>query len=152
MDAARFQRLLCEMAELSARQHKALMKVLEGVDESAEALAIVESRRAADAPCPHCWHEHVQPWGQSDGLQRWRCKSCRRTFNALTDTPLARLRKRELWLEHGRALVDGVTLREVAERCGVALSAAFRWRHRHLQSPKRIQAPTLVGIVEADET
>lgn len=152
MDAARFQRLLCEVAELSARQRGALIKVLRGVDEGAEAIAIAESRRSGDAPCPHCDHEHVQPWGQSNGLQRWRCKSCRRTFNVLTGTPLAGLRKRELWLEHGRALTDGVSLRNVAERCNVALSTAFRWRHRHLQAPSDIQASQLAGIVEADET
>ena len=152
MDAARFQRLLCEVAELTARQKKQLIKVLEGVAEGAEAVAIVESRGAPEAPCPHCGHQHVQPWGSSDGLQRWRCKSCRRTFNALTGTPLARLRKRELWLEHGRALVDGVSLRKVAERCDVALSTAFRWRHRNLAAPKDVQAPSLTGIVEADET
>ena len=152
MDAARFQRLLCDVAELTARQKKKLIKVLDGVDERAEAVAIVESRSSPEAPCPQCGHLHVQPWGSSDGLQRWRCKSCRRTFNALTGTPLARLRKRELWLEHGRALADGISLRKVAGRCDVALSTAFRWRHRHLAAPKDVQAPSLTGIVEADET
>jgi len=152
MDARRFQRLLCEVAELGARQRAALIRVLRGLDEGGEAIAIAESRRSADAPCPHCSHAHVQPWGQSNGLQRWRCKSCRKTFNALTGTPLAGLRKRELWLEHGRALADGVSLRKVAERCEVALSTAFRWRHRHLEAPRDVQAPVLAGIVEADET
>src|SRR3954452_12875642 len=37
-----------------------------------------------------------------------------------------------------------------AERCGVALSTAFRWRHRFLTSPA--VSPILTGIVEADET
>jgi transposase-like protein len=152
MDARRFQRLLCVVAELSERQRAALIRVLRGVGEGAEAIAIAESRRPADAPCPHCSHERVQPWGHSNGLQRWRCKSCRKTFNALTGTPLAGLRKREVWLEHGRALADGVSLRKVAERCDVALSTAFRWRHRHLKAPSEVQAPVLAGIVEADET
>jgi hypothetical protein len=49
-------------------------------------------------------------------------------------------------------LVDAVSLREVAGRCGIALPTAFRWRHRHLQVPKGMQAPTLAGIVEADDT
>ena len=152
MDARRFQRLLCEVAKLSPQQRTALGRVLRGVDEGSEAIAIAESRRSADAPCPHCAHEHVQPWGQSNGLQRWRCKSCRKTFNALTGTPLAGLRKRELWLEHGRALTDGVSLRKVAERCDISLSTAFRWRHRHLEAPRDVQAAVLAGIVEADET
>src|SRR3954463_1676783 len=36
-----------------------------------------------------------------------------------------------------------------AERCGVALSPAFRWRHRFLPAPAA--SPTLTGIVEADD-
>ena len=84
-------------------------------------------------------------------MHRWRCKGCRRTFNALTGTPLAGLRKREQWLEHGRALVDGVSLRKVTERCDVALSTAFRWRHRHLAALKTVQPVALQGIVEADD-
>lgn len=152
MRAAEFQKLLGRLVELDADQRKAALRVLSGVDEKAQALEIVEGRRAVTAPCPHCADERVQRWGQSDGLRRWRCKNCRRTFNALTGTPLARLRKRDLWLEHGRALVDGISLRKVADRCGVALSTAFRWRHRHLQAAKVMQPTSLAGIVEADET
>ena len=40
--------------------------------------------------------------GRSDGLLRFRCKSCGRTFNALTRTPMAHLRKKEKWLAHAR--------------------------------------------------
>src|SRR3954451_887086 len=36
-----------------------------------------------------------------------------------------------------------------AERCGVALSTAFRWRHRFLTAPAA--SPILTGIVEADD-
>src|SRR3954453_17966621 len=71
-------------------------------------------------------------------------------INALTGTPLARLRKKECWLDFGRSLSEGETVVASAERCGVALSTAFRWRHRFLSS--QAPSPTLTGIVEADET
>jgi transposase-like protein len=35
--------------------------------------------------------------GRSRGLARFRCKTCGRTFNALTKTPMAHLRKKERW-------------------------------------------------------
>lgn len=152
MRAAEFQKLLGELSKLDAGQRKAAIRVLSGVDEGRQAIEIVEAGRSSGPGCPNCGHEHAQPWGQSNDLHRWRCKYCRRTFNALTGTPLAGLRKREQWLEHGRALVDGVSLRQVAERCDVALSTAFRWRHRHLAAPKAVQPVALAGIVEADET
>jgi hypothetical protein len=35
---------------------------------------------------------------------------------------------------------------------GIARSTAFRWRHHLLALPKTIQAKSLVGIAETDET
>lgn len=152
MRAADFQKLLGQLAGLDAGQRKAALRVLSGVDEGQQAIEILEAANTAGPQCPQCGHAHVQPWGQSNQLQRWRCRSCHITFNALTGTPLAGLRKRELWLEHARGLVEGASLRTVAARCGVALSTSFRWRHRHLQASKRVQPAVLAGIVEADET
>lgn len=152
MRAADFQKLLGQLSDLDADQRKAALRVLSGVDEGQQAIEILEAASTAGPKCPHCGHAHVQPWGQSNKLRRWRCRSCHITFNVLTGTPLARLRKRELWLEHGRGLVEGASLRTVAARCGVAVSTSFRWRHRHLQASKRVQPAVLQGIVEADET
>lgn len=70
---------------------------------------------------------------------------------ALTGTPLARLRKKERWLDFGQSLSGGETVAASAERCAVAVSTAFRWRHRFLraaENPTRL----LSGIVEVDET
>ena len=63
---------------------------------------------------------------------------------------MARLRKKECWLDFGRSLSEGETVVASAERCGVAVSTAFRWRHRFLTAPAA--SPILTGIVEADET
>jgi transposase-like protein len=54
--------------------------------------------------CPHCAGREVVGWGRSDGLLRFRCKSCGRTFNALTKTPMAHLRKKERWLDHAQKI------------------------------------------------
>ena len=72
--------------------------------------------------------------GQADGLPRYRCRGCGRTFNGLTKTPLARLRKREKWREQAQSMIDGVTTSKAAERCEVDYKTAFRWRHRFLSS------------------
>ena len=49
-------------------------------------------------------------WGYASGLRRYRCTAGRKTFNALTGTSLARLRKKECWLRYGEALAAGMTL------------------------------------------
>ena len=102
--------------------------------------------------CGHCKSAAFGSWGVASGLRRYKCKCCSRTFNALTGTPLAQLHRREAWLEYARALVDGVSLRKAAERCGIHLETSFRWRHRFLASPKTAKAKAVTGIVEADET
>ncbi len=58
---------------------------------------------------------------------------------------------RTKWLSFGACLADGLTVRASAERCGLAVNPAFRWRHRFLAA-KDLKARKLTGIVEADET
>ena len=85
-------------------------------------------------------------------MQRYRCQTCRRTFNALTGTALARLRKKDKWLGFSGALVASQPLRQAAATLGVHRNTTLRWRHRFLASLKADRAATLQGITEADET
>ncbi|RLA19806.1 MAG: IS1595 family transposase, partial [Gammaproteobacteria bacterium] len=80
------------------------------------------------------------------------CRDCGKCFNALTGTPLARLRRKECWLDYSQALIEGLTIRDAAARCGVAKTTSFRWRHRFLTDLAELKATSLTGIVEADET
>lgn len=104
--------------------------------------------------CPHCGGEHPVKWGRSGGLQRYRCRNpaCHKTFNALTGTPLAKLQHRDKWFDYLRCMRDSLTLRVSADRVGIDLKTAFRWRHRFLQASARDNANALSGIIEVDET
>jgi transposase-like protein len=117
-----------------------------------DALGTTGVERLERQGCPHCAGAEIVGWGRSDGLLRFRCKSCGRTFNALTKTPMAHLRKKEKWLDHARAMIEGKSLAKTAELCGVHPTTAFRWRHRFLRAPADDKPRTLSGIVEADET
>ena len=117
-----------------------------------DALGTTGVERVAAQGCPHCAGREVVGWGRSGGLLRFRCKSCGRTFNALTKTPMAHLRKKEKWLDHARAMIEGKSLAKTAALCGVHPTTAFRWRHRFLRAPAVNKPRTLRGIVEADET
>ncbi len=109
-------------------------------------------RKVALTGCPHCGQTEIVRWGASSGLPRYRCKACARTFNALTKTPLARLRMRQKWTAQADALIDGVSIAKAASRCGVHYTTAFRWRHRFLAALSGDKPKTLSGIVESDET
>ena len=117
-----------------------------------DALGTTSVERVAAQGCPHCAGREVVGWGRSHGLLRFRCKSCGRTFNALTKTPTAHLRKKEKWLDHARAMIAGKSLAKTAQLCGVHPTTAFRWRHRFLRAPAVHKPRSLSGIVEADET
>ena len=109
--------------------------------------------KAAGTPsCPHCQCPRVHRCGSASGLQRWRCLACRRSFNALTNTPLARLRHKSAWLPYLQCVLDSRTVRAAAELVGVHRSTSFRWRHRFVPGAACKRSVRLEGKVEADET
>ena len=65
---------------------------------------------------------------------------------------MAHLRKKEKWLAHAQAMIEGKSLAKTAKLCGVHPTTAFRWRHRFLRAPADDKPRSLSGIVEADET
>jgi transposase-like protein len=97
-----------------------------------------EIRRArwpAGVACPRCGSASVVKWGRYGAAnhQRYRCVAgCRRTFNDLTQSPLARTRRYAGWGPNVSCLLAGRSIRYTARRIGVAPSTAFRWRHRLL--------------------
>jgi len=116
---------------------------------SEDALGTTGVERVERQGCPHCGGREIVGWGRSHGLLRFRCKNCGRTFNALTKTPMAHLRKKEKWLAHAEATIEGRSLAKTADLCGIHPTTAFRWRHRFLSAPADDQPRTLSGIVEA---
>jgi transposase-like protein len=80
-----------------------------------DALGSASHERVESQGCPHCADREIVGWGRSHGLFRFRCKSCGRTFNALTKTPMAHLRKKERWLDHVRAMIEGKSLAKTAQ-------------------------------------
>lgn len=150
MDDHDFAALLGQVGALSLSQREALLRVLSSPATAPGAL--LDSGEAGRARCPHCDGAQVSKWGSAHGLARYRCRDCRRSFNALTGTPLARLRHKSVWLGFAAALQQTMSIRKSAKACGVAVSTAFRWRHRFLAAPTAGKPAQMSGIVEADET
>lgn len=146
-----FSALLAQVGSLSGKQKAQLAVALADTESKQLPVQIINEEFSAKPTCPSCSSESVHKWGVVSGLQRYRCKECKRTFNALTGTSMAHLRKKELWEEYSRALSESLSLTKAAERCGIDRTTAFRWRHRFLpQSGK--QAVKCSGITEIDET
>lgn len=97
--------------------------------------------------CPRCGSERVVGWGKSNGLPRSRCTSCERTFNPLTNTSLARLRNRDRWRAYVGAMLEGKSVRERANVCGVDPTTAHRWQCRFLQCSTEEKAQLLLAVI-----
>lgn len=125
---------LAELDKLSPQQRREAQRALADQPSIEAEVARLEALAAEERRCPHCQRTGAVVRGQANGLTRYYCKGCGKTFNALTGTPLARLRMKERWSEFSAGLAEGDTIAASAERCGVADSTAFRWRHRLLEA------------------
>ncbi len=153
MDAAGFAGLFQELTRepLTGSPLASLQEWLAALSSRVDCLALIE-RAAGRCPCPHCGCPRHHRCGHANGLQRYRCMGCTRSYNALTGTPLARLRHRDKWLPYMQCLLDSRTVRDAADRVHVARSTSFRWRHRFIAGVRRERPARLTGVVEADET
>lgn len=93
-----FQRFIEDLEDLTPHQTQVVSKRLISKDEGLEVSKIAEPSFAEEPKCPRCDSPALMRWGKERGLQRYRCKSCTKTFNLLTGTALTRLRHNDKWL------------------------------------------------------
>lgn len=153
MYTKQFQSILHNLSSLNYSQLKQLRHSTE-IQISTNLVGQAISDREEDiSSCPHCDSHHLNRWGMTkQGIQRFRCKSCDKTFNALSGTPLYRMRKPEKWIKYTQLMWLGVSLRKAAVELNINLRTSFRWRHAFLKKPSVASCSRLIGIIEADET
>lgn len=152
MDDKAFSVILGQVGVMSEAQRAALRRLLSAPQAQATMGELLDASPGKLPCCGHCGSDKTARWGSAHGLARYRCGGCNQTFNALTGTSLARLRHKARWLTFGAALQEASSVRKSAESCGIAVSTAFRWRHRFLAAPTANKPTEMSGIVEADET
>ncbi len=87
-----FRRLCATLGCLTGPQLKELWTALRSLDARMQAIGAIERHREGVVGCPHCSHDRTTRWGSTrTGVQRLRCRSCRRTFSSSTDTVVARI-------------------------------------------------------------
>jgi transposase-like protein len=152
MKNAEFTQLITALRGLDHFQRKRLRAVLKQTSDEANVLDLIEGCFEGKSACPHCASAELYRNGKVSGLQRYCCRHCHKTFNALTGTPLARLRDKPKWLAYLAAMAQSLTVRQSAADAGVHRNTSFRWRHRFLSWVSQDRPSKLHGITEADET
>ena len=150
MKAQAFERWLGQLVQLSREQRKRLLAILSPAVELDRVCAVIDGARKPHC-CVHCCAPGLYRHGRDRGLQRYRCRSCGKTFTALSGTPLARLRHRAKWLDYLGKMLDSTPVRRAADAIAVHRNASFCWRHRFLHLSKHDRPDSLNGIAEADE-
>ena len=151
MERKAFLAWLSEIDRLSEAQTTEVGEVLAGRPAGEASVGAIEMGVGEDRSCPHCGASGAVANGKARGMQRYLCRSCNRTFGAVTGTSLSGLHHKNLGLTFAECLANGDTVAVAAKRCGIALSTAFRWRHRFLAGI-RTTSEKLTGIVESDDT
>lgn len=152
MNSKSFKELVQQLTQLSLSQRHKVMRLMTPEADKKPITSLINSQDQHGVICAHCQSIHIKKWGFDGQLQRYRCHTCHRTFNALSGTPIARLRMKAKWLAHEQVLAEGLTIKKSAERLHIDPTTAFRWRHRFLAAQSQQTNTELEGIVEADET
>ena len=152
MDACTFDSLLSQMAQLSRHQCARVLALLKPRVDQTNTVDVLQAAVAGKLCCPSCQGTRLYRHGEANGLQRFRCRDCGRTFNCLTGTPLARLRHKDKWRDYADCLLESRTVRKAAAKVEVAKNTSMRWRHRFLAATRSDRPARLNGIAEADET
>jgi transposase-like protein len=82
--------------------------------------------------CIHCGSDHIVHNGIYRDRQRYKCNDCKKSFNTLSDTPLARTRHIDKWVDFANCLANGLSLRKSAEIVNITYVSLFYWRHKLL--------------------
>lgn len=139
------------LASLSSDDKKALFDLLQ-TEVRDSAISEIPEKAIC---CPICGMvEHVVKNGKRNGLQRFMCKKCKKSFMGNTNTILERTHKSlETWKKFIECMTLGMPLIKTAEICQINKNTAFAWRHKILDALSCASVGThLSGIVEADET
>ncbi len=114
--------------------------------------ALREARFAGGVSCPHCGGQQTKRNGTYRGRQRYLCRCCGRSFNDLTNSPMAGSWHLDKWMDYIQYMLEGFSCPRLARELGIHVSTAFYWRHKVLRAVRSLGDAAVSGIVEVDET
>lgn len=102
--------------------------------------------------CPHCNCQSFIKYGFFKGIQRYKCKCCKKTFSTVTNSIYSYSKKTLLcWLKFYEFTLEQQSLRYCSKKLNISLITAFNWRHKilrslyHYESNKRLSNTVTIG-------
>ena len=145
--------LIALFKTLSEKQKREFLDMV-SAKETKPSVDIEQVRFSKGVVCPHCESYSFNRNGHTNGIQRFICKTCHKTFTYKTDTLTAYSKKDlSVWEKYIECMMDGLSIRKTAIRCNIAFRTSFLWRHKILDGLKKLQETVhMDGVVETDET
>ncbi len=152
MRTATFDKITPQINHLTDAQAQHIEHLLQAKN-SVEAIIKTLEKRLVDRPeCSYCHHTSIKRNGKTkNGMQRYLCGSCKRSFVATTNTPLHGMRFKEKWLPYLHCMLESRVLRVCSDKCGISITTAFRWRHCFLKMLCEQASEKLNGVIEIGE-
>lgn len=148
-----YQEILTAIRALPSNEQDSLIFELTGKSDSSNYLIFRRNQLInKQVGCPHCGSHKFYRFGMDKGSQRFKCKSCKRTFTEYTGTWLAGLHKKELVSDYLELMHQSQSLDKIKAALKINKKTAFDWRHKVLSSLEEVKKDKFNGIVESDET
>ncbi len=78
--------------------------------------------------CPHCFEKTYIRTGLDKDSQRYKCKSCMRSFTEYTGIWMARLRRRDVISDYLELVLEKKSLDKISRALSINKKTAFDWR------------------------
>lgn len=92
--------------------------------------------------CPYCKSKRFIKFGKYSGIQRYRCKSCGKTFSNTTNSLWKYLKHSpEKWIKFIEFVGEKRTLEYCAKNLDISIVTAFNWRHKVLHGIENLYIP-----------
>ena len=144
------------LSSLSATDIVDLQRRLDQISSSSTIPKSQESRRyLLDNKlgcCAHCGYKKYVKFGKDKGSQRYKCKSCNRSFTEYTGTWMAGLQRKDKIDDYLALMHQEKSLDKIKEALSINKKTAFDWRHKILAALQDNEDTDFTGITESDET
>ena len=103
--------------------------------------------------CCHCNGIDVVRNGKRNGVQRYLCRNCQKSFTDFTNSATYKRKKSlDKWLKYAKCMLNGYSIRKFAEEVEINIATSFQWRHKILNCISEfLGVGSVEGVVEADE-
>lgn len=114
---------------------------------------IISNFKNHDALCQKCGCKLYKNGKTKNGIQKYICSGCKATFSETTNTIICHSKLPfEIWSNVIDNLLDGFSLRRIAEENNISLLTSFRLRHKVLCALQQfIDNIKLSGKIQSDE-